>query len=863
MLKRGRIKFLVYVLLLLVVGIVLVISQGQLGLPSQAVTACNAWQYNDDGDTKYTRSCGGDERPECTHYCEIDDDGESSRILVNTCTDKCGEKSVLSVIITSPNGGEIWKAGSKQTIQWTSKNIDSNQKLDVIRLRNSRGVEIVLISGTLNDGSEQIVVPSLPEGSYTLEIKTYSSGGELIFDSSDRAFSIVSDAVCGNGICEQGEADDCPVIQCIRAPCPQPPCTKGTCQQDCGQKCATYIRDGLKKEVCATCGNSVCESYETCTSSSCNGDVCTADCGFLFCSKDCEKQGCTDSDGGKDYYTRGKTSGPDYGGVIGIIWGEDANKCSARTDNSLGYSVHYDCCSDVTENKQLNEAYCDENGKLQAEGYQCPNGCKDGACIGQIKCTALNASVCLDYDRCEIVSRRKNREACVEDCSKLSAEECPSYGHCKIVNGQCARIKPDEAFRYAKWECYDGHFEQQGGGDTCITSNGWKRTAKKSCRDKCSSDGSKCGVNSFVMSTPCEFSSVICGNGVCDNGEDETLCQNDCQGIASKSVKCIFQGSKQAEKCSVDIKYGGESYSYGCSATESCVFRMQGPKGTEIALRSSCSNSPSIIIDGQYEEISLNCAKKDIEVSVPTSFTLSERQSAIFVNYQKMGITFNKFIPQWSPPPGVGAPPAPPVVQITVSKGGGCSGGEPNVPAICTAPEILELEISQGQIKDAFGLKIKFDGIAYADPGVYSIKLASFSVMEHYNCKDSDEGADIYVKGMAETDAPESYYTSLADHCTDELSLREAYCQKDGIIGSAIYGCSNGCVNGACIREAGFRNARWECYDGYSESQGSPESCKTSETWMGYAKSSCGKRCNADSTKCGIDSFSVSNGCLT
>src|SRR3989344_5367187 len=293
------------------------------------------------------------------YYCEIDDDGESSRILVNTCTDKCGEKSVLSVIITSPNGGEIWKAGSKQTIQWTSKNIDSNQKLDVIRLRNSRGVEIVLISGTLNDGSEQIVVPSLPDGSYTLEIKTYSSGGELIFDSSDRAFSILSDAVCGNGICEQGEADDCPVIQCIRAPCPQPPCTKGTCQQDCGQKCATYIRDGLKKEVCATCGNSVCESYETCTSSSCNGDVCTADCGFLFCSKDCEKQGCTDSDGGKDYFVKGfmKSGANDAG--------------------------QWDACYN---DRQIVEYYCDVNGGAKSI-YDCPSGCKDGACIKETSIT--------------------------------------------------------------------------------------------------------------------------------------------------------------------------------------------------------------------------------------------------------------------------------------------------------------------------------------------------------------------------------------------------------------------------------------------------------------------------------------------
>ncbi len=40
-----------------------------------------------------------------------------------------------------------------------------------------------------------------------------------------------------------------------------------------------------------------------------------------------------------------------------------------------------------------------------------------------------------------------------------------------------------------------------------------------------------------------------------------------------------------------------------------------------------------------------------------------------------------------------------------------------------------------------------------------------------------------------------------------------------------------------------YRNAYWECYDGYAEKQGSDSSCKTSETWSEYAKKSCEGHC--------------------
>ncbi|MFH0954749.1 MAG: sialidase family protein [Candidatus Micrarchaeota archaeon] len=59
----------------------------------------------------------------------------------------------------------------------------------------------------------------------------------------------------------------------------------------------------------------------------------------------------------------------------------------------------------------------------------------------------------------------------------------------------------------------------------------------------------------------------------------------------------------------------------------------------------------------------------------------------------------------------------------------------------------------------------------------------------------------------------------------------------------------------------GFRNAKWECYDGTTSQEGSDSSCKSSETWATYAKKECESHCNSESGKCGVNSFSVGNDC--
>lgn len=58
-----------------------------------------------------------------------------------------------------------------------------------------------------------------------------------------------------------------------------------------------------------------------------------------------------------------------------------------------------------------------------------------------------------------------------------------------------------------------------------------------------------------------------------------------------------------------------------------------------------------------------------------------------------------------------------------------------------------------------------------------------------------------------------------------------------------------------------YRNAYWQCYDGYEENSGSESSCKPPEVWKKYAGESCNQHCSNETKKCGVNSFKVYNEC--
>jgi len=58
-----------------------------------------------------------------------------------------------------------------------------------------------------------------------------------------------------------------------------------------GERCGTYTRNDIQEEQCATCGDGIYEYWEGCIASACDvgetgANICTEDCGALYCHKD-------------------------------------------------------------------------------------------------------------------------------------------------------------------------------------------------------------------------------------------------------------------------------------------------------------------------------------------------------------------------------------------------------------------------------------------------------------------------------------------------------------------------------------------------------------------------------------------------
>ncbi|MBU4501628.1 MAG: hypothetical protein KKA79_03490 [Nanoarchaeota archaeon] len=115
---------------------------------------------------------------------------------------------------------------------------------------------------------------------------------------------------------------------------------------------------------------------------------------------------CTDSDGGQNYEEKGTT-------------------IYTKNDNVISEVV--DQCLDET---RLEEYFCDPDGKTTLERYDCPEGCMDGACIGE------EAEV-------EEVVEEETTEEIIEETAEIPPEETeepvttvtPSKSNTRLIVG--------------------------------------------------------------------------------------------------------------------------------------------------------------------------------------------------------------------------------------------------------------------------------------------------------------------------------------------------------------------------------------------------------------------------------------------
>jgi hypothetical protein len=100
---------------------------------------------------------------------------------------------------------------------------------------------------------------------------------------------------------------------------------------------------------------------------------------------DKKDEDCVDSDGGKDYNTKGFARGKDITNRIGILRGAQPNPAD-QTKTDKEYSEFHDYC--YSNKITLQEAVCtnnDHTGRIKYDAYDCPNGCRDGACLPELE----------------------------------------------------------------------------------------------------------------------------------------------------------------------------------------------------------------------------------------------------------------------------------------------------------------------------------------------------------------------------------------------------------------------------------------------------------------------------------------------
>ncbi|GEM_PF-2774779 len=291
-----------------------------------------------------------------------------------TCSAPVSVSVQPSITVTSPNGGETFPYGNTQvhTVSWTTSNVSSSYGINLVILNSAGG--IVANSGIVPSGTSYNWGFTLPSGQYkikaqvcTIEGPTESGlicGTVLAGDSSDNYFSIV-------------------------APSAQPTITvtspNGGETWKVGETYnITWNSANMNKinieiidtTISAGVTLNLAENYSAAAGSyawtipSNVGEVpgnrykislSGAGIGFFNINDSSDNYfsivaatvaGCTDSDGGKNYFVRGTVT----------------NQTGSSTD--LCYAA----------DKRIAEYYCDSNGYRVYEWYDCVNGCSNGAC---------------------------------------------------------------------------------------------------------------------------------------------------------------------------------------------------------------------------------------------------------------------------------------------------------------------------------------------------------------------------------------------------------------------------------------------------------------------------------------------------
>ncbi|MBW2996229.1 hypothetical protein KY332_02905 [Candidatus Woesearchaeota archaeon] len=470
------------------------------------------------------------------------------------------------------------------------------------------------------------------------------------------------------------------------------------------------------------------------------------------------KPECTDTDGGMDYYTKGT--------------------CVDSNAYPTGATDHCQVDEGVMH---LYEMYCHSEYECHsAEGYECPNGCADGACI----------------------------PTNVEDCTTVPFQDADRDGCHAGLDSDCGGIEgvndPSPEIT-----CFDGI---DNDCDGMIDGDDDDLSCQKECTD--SDDGRqyyKEGSIFGCLGTGCTVpvvdscvDGVILEEGYCDKETmkfEEYSCPNGCEGTACVSDFAV-NGCKAIE---LNTNVVDGQIFFDVLAGNGTEFTQFGEADTTDHIPMSDDENPTFVYDADLHGLFIVS-----DVLAKNTYFMEVTR----INNED-GIDFKNVVTG--------------LVWDDVKAGDIFSVGESIVEVIdydasiensvtiklydaymnrvytadgreilLTAGGSLPNEIYKMWVNEADGGQTVYyfeweDGCAVIE----NIVSVPVPIEE---CTDTDGGRNYYEAGSVYTCAGDLCVIPVADSCIDGFTLQEGFCDKE-TMQFEEHTCPNGCENGACVGE--------------------------------------------------------------
>lgn len=274
-----------------------------------------------------------------------------------------------------------------------------------------------------------------------------------------------------------------------------------------------------------------------------------------------EETTCTDSDGGRNYYEKGKVTVCSTQG--------NATGCGVSRDSCVhctGFCPVGEDCPEVTCNA-VEEYYC-EGGEAKKEMHTCPNNCLNGSCIEGERpyCGALGTRSEGWYQKDAGLIEYDNCDGCYAVCRAIGTRSEGWYSSCTgelIKYGWCGSEQPDSCEDMSWEECTSD--ESNCWWSTCGCLPEGQGCDKKPCEglteEECTGDyySDYCWWSEDCNCLPTHEGCTVVVNVT----EDECPVGCDCSG---EKIICEEVPDEQEVKCERGCKLNDRCVSYGTRA---------------------------------------------------------------------------------------------------------------------------------------------------------------------------------------------------------------------------------------------------------------------------------------------------------